>query len=285
MKKEEIYVRDPFVLEENGTYYLYGTRGICSNGKCTGLDVYVSTDLENWSEPHEAFTRPADFWADEDFWAPEVHAYNGRYYMFVSFKAAGHCRATQILAADSPMGPFLPHSDGPVTPADWECLDGTLYVSKKGTPYMVFCHEWVQIKDGEICAVELTADLKAPAGEPFVLLNASSCPGVVPVRGEEWYVTDGPFMHRLENGQLLMLWSSFSEGGYCEIISYSDNGEIDGKWLHKKDMLFSSDGGHGMLFRTKEGQLQFVMHAPNRPPEERPAFIPVAETADTIAPV
>ena len=52
--------------------------------------------------------------------------------MFASFKAAGVCRGTQILVADHPKGPFVPHSDGPVTPRDWECLDGTLYVDPGG---------------------------------------------------------------------------------------------------------------------------------------------------------
>ena len=82
--------------------------------------------------------------------------------MFVSFKADGVMRGTQILKAESPMGPFLVHSDGPVTPRDWSCLDSTLYV-EDGVPYMVFCHEWSQpgVDDGEMCVIPLTDDLKA----------------------------------------------------------------------------------------------------------------------------
>ena len=72
--------------------------------------------------------------------------------MFVSFKNETECRGTQILKANSPFGPFELHSDGPVTPRDWECLDGTLWV-EDGTPYMIFCHEWAQIVDGEMCAL------------------------------------------------------------------------------------------------------------------------------------
>lgn len=30
-----------------------------------------------------------------------------------------------------------------------------------GTPYLVFCHEWLQVKDGEMCAMPLTPDLTA----------------------------------------------------------------------------------------------------------------------------
>ena len=149
MKLNEINIRDPFVLPVGGKYYMYGTRGSKIFGYAIGFDVFVSEDLENWSEPHSVFEASADFWADRNFWAPEVHAYRGKYYMFASFKAENACRGTQILAADTPMGPFVPLTKEPVTPRDWECLDGTLYVSPEGKPYMVFCHEWVQVKDGE----------------------------------------------------------------------------------------------------------------------------------------
>ena len=81
MKASEINIRDPFILPDGGKYYLYGSRGYEAWGACTGLDVYVSEDLDEWSEPTAAFQRPADFWADKNFWAPEVHKYNGAYYI------------------------------------------------------------------------------------------------------------------------------------------------------------------------------------------------------------
>ena len=161
MKREDINIRDPFILPYEGKYYLYGSRGSeVWEDNATGLDVYVSDDLENWSEPKEIFTRTADFWADRHYWAPEVYAYNGAFYMFASFKSADRCRGTMILKADKPDGKFTVHSEGTITPPDWESLDGTLYISKSGKPYMIFCHEWVQVNDGEMCAIEMSADLK-----------------------------------------------------------------------------------------------------------------------------
>ena len=100
--------------------------------------------------------------------------------MFASFKSESRRRWTAILRADSPCGPFLPWSDGPFTPGEWECLDGTFYVSAKGVPYIVFCHEWVQARDGEIWAMRLTDDLKAPAGSPSLLFHASEAPWSIP---------------------------------------------------------------------------------------------------------
>ena len=38
---------------------------------------------------------------------------------------------------------------------------------------MVFVHEWVQISDGSICAIELSWDLKTAVSEPLLLFHAS----------------------------------------------------------------------------------------------------------------
>ncbi len=278
----DIHIRDPFILTENGKYYLYGSRGRETWDVCTGLDVFVSDDLLHWSEPVEVFTKPEGFWADKNYWAPEVHKYKDRYYMFVSFKTDGVCRGTQILRADSPLGPFLPISDGPITPRDWECLDGTLYIDKKGVPYIVFCHEWVQVTDGQVCALQLTDDLTAAVGEPHLLFKASQCPPVTSYDGKGAYVTDGPYLHRMSDGKLIMIWSSFFDDKYCELISYSDNGDINGNWLHDDIPLFSSDGGHGMIFKDNDGQLCFIMHKPNTWPDERPVISHLREENHTL---
>ena len=91
LKRDEINIRDPFVLVHEGKYYLYGTRGNECWGKGTGLDCYVSTDLKSFENPVVVFLPPDDFWADKNFWAPEVHEYKGAFYMLVSFKADGKC--------------------------------------------------------------------------------------------------------------------------------------------------------------------------------------------------
>ena len=175
MKREDINIRDPFILtdRENGVYYLYGTRGEARRKELGyGFDVFVSRDLEEFSEPTVVFSPSDGFWGKYDFWAPEVHFYKGKYYMFASFKADGKCRATHILRSDSPMGPFVPVSDTPATPAGQECLDGTLYV-EDGIPYIVYSHEWLQVKDGEMCARRLSDDLTEAVGEPILLFRAS----------------------------------------------------------------------------------------------------------------
>jgi len=250
---------------------MYGTRGKTCWGPADGFDVYTGADLEDWEGPAEVFHTPPGFWADQNYWAPEVHLYKGEFYMFASFKADGICRGTQILKASSPAGPFMPWSDGPVTPRDWECLDGTLYIDK-GAPYMVFCHEWSQIKDGAICAVALSDDLKRAAGEPKTYFTASEAAWGVPIKDGDCYVTDGPFMFTTGSGGLLMLWSGFSKDGYAMGTARSTTGGLDGEFVQDEKLLFSKDGGHGMVFRGLDGGLRVTLHTPNDTPMERPMF-------------
>lgn len=276
----EINLRDPFILADNGRYYLYGTRGSVNFGEAYGFDVYVSADLESWSEPKEIFTASPDFWVTENFWASEVHKYRGKYYMLASFKSKTACRATQILVSDTPDGKFVPLTDKPITPDEWECLDGTLYINKEGKPYMIFCHEWTQVKDGEMCAIALSDDLKTAVSKPFLLFRASE-PLWAEKEKDNW-VTDGPFMYRTENGELLMIWSSGTSKAYVEAVSYSDNGEITGNWKHCDKLLFDENGGHGMIFKSFEGQKYFVCHYPNIPSEERPVLRKIRENGGAL---
>lgn len=279
MKFKDIHIRDPFVLPFDGKYYLYGTRGHTAWQTATGLDVYVSDDLKSWSEAHECFSVPENFWADKEIWAPEVHYYNDSFYMFVTFRSEERDRATQILRSDSPMGPFLPFTYDAITPVGWRCLDGTFYVDKKGVPYIVFCREWQQVKDGEIHAMELTKDLTAAAGEPFLLFKASQPEWADKTR--ETFITDGPFMYRTKEDRLLMIWSTFTPKGYVQAVAYSDNGEIDGNWLHEKPM-FEENGGHGMIFEAFDGKKYLILHSPNEHPNERPFLFDITEENGTL---
>jgi arabinan endo-1,5-alpha-L-arabinosidase len=287
LKNTDIHIRDPFVLPimAEHQYYLYGTTvSQAWTVPATGLDYYTSPDLQSWEGPFPAFRPPAGFWADRNFWAPEVHIYRGHYYLFASFKAEGICRGTQILAANSPGGLFLPISDGPVTPRDWECLDGTLFVDANDQPWMVFCHEWVQVGDGEICALRLSDDLKSAVGQPHLLFRASEAPWAQEIdsKGRKGYVTDGPWLHCLVSGELIMLWSSFSMGGYTVGVARSTSGEIPGPWQQVPAPLYTGDGGHCMVFRAFDEQLWLAFHRPNQSPDERPQFVLLRENESSV---
>ncbi len=279
MKRNDIYMRDPFLFVEDGVGYLVGsTDEQCWAGEAGGFSGYRTTDLENFEGPFELFRRTDDFWANENFWAPEIHAYGGKYYMFASFWRKGRKRATQALVCDTPFGKYVPKAR-PFTPPEWDCLDGTFY-EEDGVPYTVFCHEWTDCSDGEICLGRLNAEFDGLVGEAQLLFRASEAPWVRSHNGKD-FITDAPFLFPLKSGKLLMLWSSCGEKGYALGTAVSENG-IKGPWKQSAEPLFAEDGGHGMIFRWK-GKHYLSLHAPNAPHmSERARFCEIEEKEDTI---
>lgn len=277
MNRKDINIRDPFVLVHEGKYYLYGTRGATCWGEADGFDCYVGNDLEEFEGPYEVFHKSEEFKPHRNYWAPEVYCYEGAFYMFATFYTDDVGRGTHCLKADNPLGPFVPYSDGALTPKHWASLDGTLYVDE-GTPYIVFCHEWEDTEgDGTVCAQELTVDLKTPVGPPRCLFRASDAVPTVrsfhhPRKGEI-LVTDGPFLFRDKGGNLRMIWSSFAEGNnYCVALASPEGGVFSGRWYPEKELLFQKDGGHGMIFTGLDGKRYLALHSPNETLQERPFF-------------
>jgi arabinan endo-1,5-alpha-L-arabinosidase len=274
----DIRVCDPFVLtvRSERAYYLFGSRHAeFTDSLASGFDCYRSTDLESWHGPIPAFRPPLGFWADRNFWAPEVHPYANRYFMFATFDAEGVARGTQILVADRPVGPYLPWSDRPLTPSDWDCSGGTFHLDDAGNPWIVFCRDRPQFGDSDMVAQRLSADLTRPVGQQILLFQASDAAWAT-------RVATGPFLHRLRSGELLMLWSSPTINGSAMGISRSKTGLVTGRWIHPSVPLLTRHGGHGMIARTLDDKLLLTWHQPAIPPYERAVMSPVVETRKSL---
>jgi hypothetical protein len=153
-----------------------------------GVRAWTSTNLIDWQGPKTIFRTPPDIWGDiqtAGIWAPEMHEYKGRYYLFLTFDSRHLLgeqwhdwrprvtRGSQILWSDSPNGPFQAFTNHSTTPTNMMTLDGTFWV-EDGVPYMVFCNEWVQISDGTVEYMPLKDDLSDAAGPPKRMFRGSS---------------------------------------------------------------------------------------------------------------
>lgn len=283
----QIRMRDPCILPDpvSKTYIMVGA------GARASVRAYFSKDLKRWSGPTTIFTTPRGIWGDIQpigIWAPEMHYYKGKYYLFLTFntrdKLPGEAKPERVvrgsttLVADAPTGPFKPFLNHSTPPADLMTLDGTLWV-EDGKPYMVYAHEWVQIANGAIEAIALKDDLSDAIGKPVRLFQAASAPWSHTDKGHN--VTDGPFLYKSKSGKLFMVWASYGDGGYNEGLAISDSGRLSGPWRHQAEPLYNRDGGHAMLFTTFEGKLMMVLHAPNRR-TERPRIFEMEDAGETL---
>ena len=176
-------------------------------------------------------------------------------------------------------------TETPLTPDDWNCIDGMLYQEKEKI-YLIFSHSFEDVPAGDMCMVELEENLSCIKGKIITLFSAKDADWAVPIpfaKAEfgmdgDVYFTDGPAVYRQQNGKLLILWSSWGEKGYTVGQAVSDSGKIEGPWRHLEQIVFGSDGGHGMFFHTKEGALKYLLHYPNQPGDEHPLLLELAET-------
>ncbi len=142
---------DPFVLEYDGSYYMYTTSDSASNA---GIPVYKSDDLVNWSKAvgvNDGLALiPEDVWGTKWFWSGDVIEKDGKFYIF--YTANEHLG---VAISNSPLGPFKQD----VKRAFHENIneiDASVFIDDDGKAYIYF----VRFNKGnEIFVAELSKDL------------------------------------------------------------------------------------------------------------------------------
>ena len=267
---DSIRLSDPAILADQKTkmYYMTGTGGM----------MWRSSDLKLWEGPHRVTSFSNNSWMGPRpmIWAAELHQTgDGWYYYFATFTnqavkidtVRGNVierRASQVLRADNPMGPYRAFGDDTYLPANRPTLDGTYWKDRDGKPYMVFCGEWLQNWNGTIEKIELKPDLSGTVGEPKVLFRASDSPWSRERndQGEiTWNkVTDGPYLFRTGTGRLGMVWTSWVFDVYTQGVAYSESGTLDGPWIQEPQPITPPGYGHSMLFQRFDGQWMMSVH-------------------------
>ncbi|NLI64558.1 MAG: family 43 glycosylhydrolase [Bacteroidales bacterium] len=264
---DTIKIRDPFIFvdEKTETYYLHFNPYTYKNLQC-----FSSKDMIHWKDEGYSFTAPDDFWGVKDYWAPDEYEYNGKYYLLVTFSNKEGKRGTFALVSDEPHRNFKPVKNSPLTPENMMALDAALWVDDEGQPWILYCHEWLQVTDGRVVAQKVTKDLKDTVGEPITLFSASQAPWTKPINKDGAHITDAPFLYKASNGELLMIWSGTSRNGHYGIgIARSTTGKIEGPWVHDEETINDFDGGHAMIFKDLDGVLRIAFHSPNSGGKER----------------
>lgn len=209
------YFADPFILRVGDEYYAYGTGGPESNGTQADGRMFPllhSSDLVTWTLLGGALV-PLNDPAKSAYWAPEVAANHGRYFMYFS---AGGCEGEnqqlRVAIADSPRGPFVDQGY-PLLPDEPFSIDGSpLRDPKDGRWYLFFAKDFL---NGErpgtgAAVVPLTDDLLHAAGPVTTVLRASGDWQIFQ-RNRHWYGRDWDAWHTVEGP-----FVTFHEGRcYC----------------------------------------------------------------------
>ena len=190
---------DPYVLQTNGMYYMYGTGG----GAEKGFSVYSSKDLVNWKpEGQVYFHNNKNGWSDPKsawngaYWAPEVYEVKGKYYLFYSAQWK-HNPTNEVenfrigvAVADKPQGPFIDLMSQPVFDPGYPIIDANVFFDGNGKAYLYYsrcCYKhpvesevasfakqkgWFnEIEESWVYGIELKPDFSGVIGEPVLLLR------------------------------------------------------------------------------------------------------------------
>lgn len=149
----DIRVHDPVMIKEGDTYYLF----------CTGwgVSVFSSKDMVNWKEEAPVFSKAPE-WTETvvpgfrgHIWAPDIHRYDGKYYLYYSVSAFAKNTSAIGVATNVTLDPKHPdfqwEDQGIVVQSVpnrdlWNAIDPNIITDEEGYPWMSFGSFWEGLK-------------------------------------------------------------------------------------------------------------------------------------------
>ncbi len=241
-------VHDPVLIKEDDTYYLF----------CTGPGVSVRTskDLMTWelANPASVFAKTPAWIAEtipnqNDFWAPDIAFYNGKYHLYYSVSTFGKNTSVIGLATNKTLNPkaadFAWNDEGLVIASQinniYNCIDPNLILDAKGQPWLTFGSFWSGIK---MRRLELaTGKLSTEDTELYSLARRTIAPDAI----------EAPFMIYRDGYYYLFVSFDFccrgTNSSYHVRVGRSEN--VTGPFVDREGVSLLEDGGTQVTFETK----------------------------------
>jgi len=243
---------DPFVLKHDGLYYAYGTAPVSAEGRA--FPVLRSRDLVTWEALGHALVPPGG----SDFWAPEVAARDGVFYMYYSAQGiidADH--QLRVATAEHPEGPFI-DAGVVLVPDQPFSIDAHPFRDRDGTWYLYYCVDFLELEDdhrvGTGIVVDRLVDMTTLAGEPRVVvrphedwhlfLKNRAMYGAV----YDWHTVEGPALQYHDG-----LYYCFYSGGAWERENYGVSYVVADSPLGP--FRRPAQGNRALLMSTRPGRL------------------------------
>ncbi|WP_412467627.1 glycoside hydrolase family 43 protein [Pedobacter sp. KLB.chiD] len=250
---DTLYLADPTVFVDKGSYYLYGTSGD------QGFLVYVSKDLKSWKRKSENYgfaLKKGDAFGNKGFWAPQVFKRGNTYYMAYTAD-----EQIAIAQSKSPLGPFKQETLKAISGAGKQ-IDPFVFTDMDGKNYLYH----VKLDQGNRIFV---AELKADFSDIIPETTQACLSGTEPWENTaktDWPVTEGPTVLKKDNLYYLFYSANdFRNPDYA--VGYATSSSAKGPWIKyagnpiiSRKLLEINGTGHGDFFTGKNGGLAYVFH-------------------------
>lgn len=257
---QTIFLADPTIFYDQGTYYLYGTGGKPDGNSGQGFLVYTSTDLKKWTGPHGASDgyalKKGDSFGTTGFWAPQIFTYNNKYHMAYTAD-----EFIAIATSDSPLGPFKQDKMEKL-PTPIRQIDPYVFFDDDGKIYLYH----VRLTNGNrLFVAELNPDLRSIKEETLKECIAAE-EKWENTQNVEWPVAEGPTIIK-RDGIYYFFYSTNDFRNIDYAVGYATSRSPYGPWkkyegnpIIDRHLLGPNGTGHGDLFIDKDGQLRYVLH-------------------------
>jgi arabinan endo-1,5-alpha-L-arabinosidase len=248
-------IRDPVMLEQDGTYYLFGT------GK--GISVFSSKDMKTWGSLQPVFSEPPSWVARQlpkpadVFRSPDITLHNGVYYLYYSVSFPGSNNAAIGVATNRAIDPASPNFKWvdhgllveSVTGRDlFNAVDPSVSFDDQGTPWLALGSFWDGIK-----IVKLNPNLTEIA-EPqewrTIAARDRNWKLEETYAGDEFSgAVESPSIYR-KNGNYYLLTSWGNSSDTSRIVAGRSE-KITGPYLSKEGVPMHMGGGSLVVGGTK----------------------------------
>jgi len=251
---DSIFLADPTIFYNNGTYYLYGTGGK------EGFLVYTSTNLKNWKGPAGAkdgyALRKGDAFGTSGFWAPQVFEQNGKFYMAYTAN-----ENIAIAKSDSPLGPFKQDSIKPISGTGKQ-IDPFVFTDDDGTKYLYH----VRLGNGNrIFVAKMKDDFSDIQPQTLQECITATAPWEN-TASSAWPVTEGPTVLKHKNLYYLFYSANdfrnidYAVGYAVATTPYGLWKKYSGNPIISRNNIGRNGTGHGDFVKDKRGNLYYVFH-------------------------
>jgi beta-xylosidase len=255
------YCADPFVIRSGSGYTMYGTApGPLADGRL--FQTLTSEDLITWTDAGGALVPLLDAVPGTEYWAPEVVAVDGGYWMYYSAGIGDKGHHLRVATA-ADLTPDLPFA-----------IDPSPFLDSDGSWWLYFATDQLgSDRPGTVLAVARMITMTS-LGEHRILLTATAdwqryqASRAMYGRVLDWHTLEGPQVIRHDGGY----WMCFSAGNWHDAgygVGLATAAHPQGPWQQLGDgaAFLNSAGtgligpGHNSLFTDHGGVVHTAFHA------------------------
>lgn len=272
------YFADPFVWRHEGSYYAIGTGPAEAHGEARGrvFQVLRSPDLVKWIPLGSALPTLHPDYGDA-YWAPEVAAANGRFYLYYSVGRGDKAHHIRVAVSQVPEGPYIDTGARLTTPYEIPfAIDASPFQDDDGQWYLFYARDFLDTeRPGTAVVVDRLLDMTRLAGEEKVVARAQHewqrfVSGRIMYGGVyDWHTIEGPCVHK-HKGR----YYCFFSGGRWENESYGVDYAVADHPMGPYTCDSNDDGarvlrtipgelvgpGHNSITQSVDGQTDYIVY-------------------------